>query len=82
MNNDGLIDEDDDDVFTLALTDPSGYTESYPGLEGSRVYHGDCNCSGTFNSSDQTAFDARLADQCCTTDCYQYGCPAPPPGGP
>lgn len=69
MNNDGVLNSSDVDPFVLGLSDPEGYEDDFPGLEGSRVYHGDCDCSGTFNNFDLDPFVALLSEGCCTVDC-------------
>ncbi|MBL8880739.1 MAG: hypothetical protein JNG88_16620 [Phycisphaerales bacterium] len=73
MNNDGAVNNFDIDPFVLALIDPEIYSETFPGLEGSRVYHGDCNCDGLFNNFDINAFVARLAEE--ENGCCDAGCP-------
>ncbi|MEW6251356.1 MAG: hypothetical protein AB1716_11960 [Planctomycetota bacterium] len=69
MNGDRVVDGLDVDPFVQALIDPAGYALTYPGLgavpnplpppptlEGSRAWHGDCNCSGEFTVDDWAGF--------------------------
>ena len=56
MNNDGAVNGGDIDLFFVALGDPAAYKAAYPGLAGSRVFHGDCNCDDKFNGADITPF--------------------------
>jgi hypothetical protein len=78
MNNDFVVDVADINPFILALSSAQGYSITYPGLGGtaaddylggSRVWHGDVNCSGTFGVDDINPFVALLANPCCQPTC-------------
>ncbi|MFQ5806513.1 MAG: hypothetical protein ACE5I3_08690, partial [Phycisphaerae bacterium] len=58
MNNDGGVNaaDNENDLFLTAMHYPEQYAELFPGLEGSRVYHGDCNCDGEFDELDIDPF--------------------------
>ncbi|MFO0839930.1 MAG: hypothetical protein U1D55_15570 [Phycisphaerae bacterium] len=76
MNNDGDVNTLDYVPFGLALVDPAAYAAQYPGLDGSRVYHGDCNCDGVFNAADTNRLVELVAGLCCTVtpDCLALEC--------
>ena len=79
MNNNGITDTGEDiNLWVQALTDPAGYAEARPGLSGSRVWHGDCDCNGVFDLFDLNPFVARMGG--CTSDCADDEPPAGPPG--
>jgi hypothetical protein len=70
MNNDWAVDFGDINPFILALSDPAGYALAFPGLDGSRVYHGDVNCDQVFNFGDINTFVLLMEYQCCmASDC-------------
>jgi len=55
--------------------DPDWYSENFPGLEGSRVWHGDTNCDGLYDEDDYVTFMARVASGVCSPLC---SLPPPP----
>lgn len=71
FNSDGSVNSTDSSLLSTALN-PSSYYASYPGLEGSRIYHGDCNFSGGFSTGspdiDGTALGNLVEQGCCATD--------------
>lgn len=79
MNNDGVVDNFDIDPFVEALVYPADYADEFPGLEGSRVYHGDCDCSSSFNSFDIDPFVDLVEGNCCDSECS--GCESFARGG-
>lgn len=84
LNNDGSVDFGDINPFVLALTNPAGFATTYPGLDGSMVFHGDLDCNGILDFGDVNPFVQRMAEQCCWEQCG--ACPppgnAPPPPMP
>jgi hypothetical protein len=62
LTNDGAVDSLDIDAFVLALSDPPAYALAYPGMSGSREYHGNCDCQGGFDNFDIDAFTLRRTD--------------------
>lgn len=61
LNNDARIDRFDLEAFVLALVDPAGYAELYPGID--RIQRGDLNGDGLLNDGDIPLFiDALLGD--------------------
>jgi len=83
MNNDGVINNGDSSPYVLALSDPSTYATSYPGLAGSRVWHGDCDTDGSFNNADTPYFVDIVTAGCCEPtyeECFP-GDGASPNGG-
>jgi len=73
LTNDGTVDDFDIDPFVLALSDPPAYARAFPGMSGSREYHGNCNCQGGFDNFDIDAFTLRLTDWE-TYRCVYPGC--------
>lgn len=83
MNGDWAVDFGDINAFILGLSNPEGYSQTFPGLGctddpndpeclgGSRIWHGDINCDGAFNFADINPFVALLAlpEPCCDRDC-------------
>jgi hypothetical protein len=69
FDSDGDVDTNDADLFDEAVNDSGYYVLARAGLEGSRIYHGDCNYDGVFNSSDgpgaNTAFKFIDDNDCC-----------------
>jgi hypothetical protein len=61
-DNTDEVDDFDIDPFVLALTNESGYAQTFPGLGSSRWYHADVNCDGIINNFDIDAFVLRLTD--------------------
>lgn len=59
MDGNDILNAYDIDGFILALQDPEGYEDQYPGLD--RVKRGDCNRDGIFNAYDIDAFIQLLA---------------------
>ncbi len=57
LNCDGVIDFFDIDGFVLAVTDPAGYDEAYPGCER---FHADCNGDGAVDFFDIDTFVALI----------------------
>lgn len=80
MNNSGWVTVADFDPFLMALNDPQLYEQTYPGLEGSILWHGDCNCDGVFDSDDFDEAKDLMARECCTTDCLYFNCEVDPIG--
>ncbi len=76
MTNDWSVDNFDRTPFFTALYNPGQYALLYPGLSGSRVFHGDSDCNGTFDLADSTSFMTRTLTGFC--DCYR-GADEPPP---
>jgi hypothetical protein len=68
MLNDGLCDFGDIDALVAAF-DPEAFGEAFPEVAGSRLYHGDLDCSSEVDFKDIDAFVARLGT--CTPDCYE-----------
>jgi hypothetical protein len=71
-DNSGFLDFDDIDPFVLALSDPNGYAEAFPGLAGSIAFHADMNCDGLVNLDDINPFIARLScdpNEACSPYC-------------
>ena len=60
MNCDGLRNSYDIDPFVLALTDPDGYAETYPGCA---LINADCDGDGYVNSFDIDPFTAMLTGE-------------------
>jgi hypothetical protein len=87
LDGDGTVGFPDINPFILALTNPLGYSQYYPGLgctgdpndpdclAGSRIWHGDLNCDGSLDFSDINPFVALLTNPCCQASCD------PCPGG-
>lgn len=71
LDNDNDVDFFDIDPLIMAFDPGSVYDANFPGLSGSRGYHGDCNCDGSVNFSDIDAFVARLDH--CSADCDNGG---------
>jgi hypothetical protein len=80
LNGDQVVDLNDANPFIEALqsTGPYAYSVDYPGLGGtaadnyqggSRTWHGDANCDGTFDVQDVNPFIALVYSGCCTPDC-------------
>jgi len=53
MNCDGAVNTFDIDPFVIALTDPDGYAELFPGCS---ILNGDINCDGALNTFDIDPF--------------------------
>lgn len=68
LNNDGVTDQDDEDIFDEALWEPVDFANGFVGCEGSRVWHGDANANGAFNSADEDALEILVANECCIQD--------------
>ena len=85
MNNDVVVSMFDIDPFVLALTDPNEYAGVFFGLDGSMVYHADCDCSGKFDNFDIDPFILRLTNPCeykrQFPDCDPCLAPCPPGEG-
>ena len=60
MDNDGDVDFDDIDPFVAALEPGATYDGMFPGLAGSRVFHGDFTGDGLVTFDDLDPFIARL----------------------
>jgi hypothetical protein len=69
MNNDGLVNTSDVRPFLQALNYPNTYNTTYPGLAGSRVWHGDADCDLDFDADDEDPFMVLVQRQCCDPDC-------------
>ncbi len=70
LSGDGAVNFGDINPFILALSDPAGYALAFPGLDGSRVYHGDANCDQAFNFGDINTFVLLVEYHCCMgSDC-------------
>jgi hypothetical protein len=78
MNNDGAVGFPDLNPYLLAKDHPADYAVAFPGLGGtespyclggSRIWHGDANCDGTFNNADNNPFVALVIAQCCDPEC-------------
>jgi hypothetical protein len=78
FNNDQAVGYGDLNPYIVARNSPADYAAWFPGLGGtyasdylgaSRLWHGDTNCDGTWNSSDDNPFVARIIAQCCDPDC-------------
>ena len=69
LNNSGELDQGDIPAMTLANASPSAYALQFPGLSGSRVWHGDVDCSGVIDAPDIGALPFFLAGNCCLGDC-------------
>ncbi len=67
MNNDGSVDFDDIAPFVTALDGEEAYAADFPGLQGSRVFHGDVDCSGTLDFDDIDDLIDRFG--CCDSGC-------------
>jgi hypothetical protein len=83
MSNDMVVDVADINPFVLALSNPSAYALASPGLGGSKVFHGDLNCDGTFgygSFEDIGPFIQRLTEGCCAPNCGD--CPGDNAGQP
>ncbi len=70
LSGDGSVNFGDINPFILALNDPAGYALAFPGLDGSRIYHGDANCDQAFNFGDINTFVLLVEYHCCMgSDC-------------
>lgn len=58
LNGDGVVNNLDIAPFVLALTNPAGYAEQYPGISAPQI--GDLNGDGAFNNLDIAPFVALL----------------------
>jgi hypothetical protein len=83
LNGDAVVDLADINAFVLALANAEEYSLAYPGLGGtaadnylggSRPFHGDVNCNGTFGLDDINPFVALMQNPCCHNVCDP--CPA------
>jgi len=83
LNNDNRVDTSDVRPFLLALNYPEDYAETYPGLAGSMVYHGDADCDQDLDQYDQAPFMVLVQRHCCDPECPgcedQDGLGLPPP---
>lgn len=71
------VDFADINPFVLALSNPVGYSQTFPGLGctddpndpnclgGSRIWHGDVNCDGSLDFGDINPFVVLMEHQCC-----------------
>ena len=62
LNCDGVVGASDISPFVLALTDPTGYAQQYPGCS---LFRGDLNEDGAVNGSDVARFVACLIGSGC-----------------
>ena len=69
LDNTGAVDFRDINPFVLALSNPSAYAETFPGIAGSMVFHGDLNCDGTLGLADINPFVLRVTEGCCDPEC-------------
>ena len=88
LDGDGTVGFPDINPFILALTNPVGYSQYFPGLGctsdpndpncvvGSRIWHGDVNCDGSLDFLDINPFVALMSDPCCMSSTCD-----PCPGG-
>lgn len=76
MNNDGVVDSSDGTTttgpFATGRDNPSTYSTDFPGLAGSRVYHGDVNFDTVFDAADNTGFITINSLSCCIE---RWNCP-------
>ncbi|MBK8914838.1 MAG: hypothetical protein IPM64_09620 [Phycisphaerales bacterium] len=79
MDNTGDITNFDIDPFVEALTFPQDYDDNWPGLEGSRDWHGDCNEDAAFNNFDTDPFVCRVIALSC--ECSESLLEGDPPTG-
>ncbi len=75
LNNDGQVNGTDAALFDTAL-DSGAYNAQFPGLEGSRVFHGDLNCDGQLTSADAGPFQTRVAAGVCEATCDESSHPS------
>jgi len=61
MNCDRCVNDADVNLFVLALTDPDGWQEQYPGCP---ILNGDCNGDGQVNFGDINCFNALVDPGC------------------
>ena len=73
----------DHNALILAIGDPDtdpnayGYQDEengFPGLYGSRMYHGDVNCDGELDDDDLAALDWVVSKDCCMSICAYRTC--------
>jgi endonuclease I len=76
MNNDGLLDFDDINPFSLALNDPAAYQTAFPGLDAAA--RGDINHDGQLDFDDINPFANLLNTPAATALVYAA---IPEPGG-
>ncbi len=72
LDNDGSVNFFDIDPYllvVLSVEGPGSYSNLFPGLDGSRIYHADLNCDGSSNFFDIDPFVATLLSGACTSDC-------------
>lgn len=60
MNGDGAIDEDDNELFNLAISDPQAFDDMFPHLDA--MVAADMNGDNTLDAGDTTAFDLAKTD--------------------
>ncbi|MGE0760185.1 MAG: hypothetical protein AB7O38_24445 [Pirellulaceae bacterium] len=87
MNNDGVVNSDDGSVsvptspYVVARDTPALYAAQFPGLYGSRTYHGNCNqdlnpdLTDRFDSYDDDPFERLKTIPCCIASCEDGDCP-------
>jgi hypothetical protein len=68
MDNDEAVNWRDIDPFVAAMNQGTNYDALYPGLAGSRVFHGDINCDNFVTWADIDPFIA-LMNGSCTLGC-------------
>lgn len=77
MNNDEVVSTLDNTGF---LADDSVYRTTFPGLDGSRYFHADCDqdgqlwMSGSPFADDQVVYDGLKLYGCCVTNCADRPC--------
>lgn len=90
MNNDGVVNSQDGSKtdpassYRVARDNPTQYAAQFPGLDGSRTYHGNCNRDfdlaltppdDKFDTADDDPFERLKTLPCCVADCDDDGCP-------